>query len=181
MADVAELTKPSSASTREQTFEVRLRALIWEAPGVLSLELAAPDGSALPPFAPGAHIDLKLPDGTLRQYSLCGDPNDTSHYRLGIRAVAGGLSSSFIHRHLRPGELLTVSAPRNNFPLVDAARYIFVAGGIGITPLIPMMRARQLLTSTLYMQFAMAASSTSMPNTFLTGSRRSTTYSDGVG
>ena len=140
MADVAELTKPSSASTREQTFEVRLRALIWEAPGVLSLELAAPDGSALPPFAPGAHIDLKLPDGTLRQYSLCGDPNDTSHYRLGIRAVAGGLSSSFIHRHLRPGELLTVSAPRNNFPLVDAARYIFVAGGIGITPLIPMMR-----------------------------------------
>jgi ferredoxin-NADP reductase len=140
MADVAELTKPSSPAARERTFEVRLRALVWEAPGVLSLELAAPDGGALPAFAPGAHIDLKLPDGTLRQYSLCGDPDDTSHYRLGIRAVAGGLSSSFIHRKLRPGELLTVSAPRNNFPLVDASRYIFIAGGIGITPLIPMMR-----------------------------------------
>jgi ferredoxin-NADP reductase len=140
MGDVAEQTKPSSPAAREQTFEVRLRALIWEAPGVLSLQLAAPNGNALPPFAPGAHIDLKLPDGTLRQYSLCGDPDDTSHYRLGIRAVAGGLSSSFIHRQLRPGDLLTVSAPRNNFPRVDAARYIFIAGGIGITPLIPMMR-----------------------------------------
>jgi ferredoxin-NADP reductase len=140
MGDVAEQTKPSSPAAREQTFEVRLRALIWEAPGVLSLQLAAPNGNALPPFAPGAHIDLKLPDGTLRQYSLCGDPDDTSHYRLGIRAVAGGLSSSFIHRQLRPGDLLTVSAPRNNFPMVDAARYIFIAGGIGITPLIPMMR-----------------------------------------
>ena len=140
VSEVAELIKPSSPAAREQSFEVRLRALVWEAPGVLSLELAAPDGSALPSFAPGAHIDLKLPDGTLRQYSLCGNPSDTSHYRLGIRAVAGGLSSSFIHRKLRPGELLTVSAPRNNFPLVDAARYIFIAGGIGITPLMPMMR-----------------------------------------
>lgn len=143
MADVAELTKsssPTASAPREATLQVRLRALVWVAPGVLSLELSAPDGAPLPPFEPGAHIDLKLPDGTLRQYSLCGDPRDTSHYRLGIRAVPGGLSSSFIHNKLRPGELLTVSAPRNNFPLVDAARYIFVAGGIGITPLIPMIR-----------------------------------------
>lgn len=139
MADAAALTTPSPA-TREQTLEVRLRALVWEAPGVVSLQLSAPDGGALPPFEPGAHIDLKLPDGTLRQYSLCGDPADTSHYRIGIRAVSGGLSSSFVHRKLRPGELLTVSAPRNNFPLVDAARYLFIAGGIGVTPLIPMMR-----------------------------------------
>ena len=139
MADAAELTKQKPAA-REQTLDVRVRRLTWEAPGVLSLELTAPDGSALPPFEPGAHIDLKLPDGTLRQYSLCGDPADTSHYRLGIRAVSGGLSSSFVHGKLRPGELLTVSAPRNNFPLVGAARYIFVAGGIGITPLITMMR-----------------------------------------
>jgi ferredoxin-NADP reductase len=141
MAEVAELIKPASASpSREQTLQVRVRALIWEAPGVLSLQLAAPDGSPLPPFAPGAHIDLALPDGTLRQYSLCGDPSDTSHYRLGIRAVPGGLSSGFIHRRLRPGELLSISAPRNNFPLAEAVSYLFIAGGIGITPLIPMMR-----------------------------------------
>jgi ferredoxin-NADP reductase len=142
MAELAELIKPLSARAAQgqQTLQVRLRALVWEAPGVLSLELTAADGHPLPPFEPGAHIDLKLPDGTLRQYSLCGDPADTSHYRLGVRAVPGGLSSGFIHRKLRPGELLTISAPRNNFPLVAAARYLFVAGGIGITPLIPMMR-----------------------------------------
>jgi ferredoxin-NADP reductase len=141
MAEVAELIKPASASlSREQTLQVRVRALIWEAPGVLSLQLAAPDGSPLPPFAPGAHIDLSLPDGTLRQYSLCGDPSDTSHYRLGIRAVPGGPSSGFIHRKLRPGELLSISAPRNHFPLAEAVSYLFIAGGIGITPLIPMMR-----------------------------------------
>jgi ferredoxin-NADP reductase len=140
--DIAELTggTTSPALRREQTLQVRLRAIVWEVPGVVSLELTAPDGGPLPAFEPGAHIDLTLPDGTMRQYSLSGDPADRSHYRLGIRAVTGGLSSNFIHAKLRPGELLTISAPRNNFPLVDAARYIFVAGGIGVTPLIPMMR-----------------------------------------
>ncbi|MFA6265570.1 MAG: PDR/VanB family oxidoreductase [Pseudolabrys sp.] len=143
MAEVAEMTNPATVAAPrpgEQTLEVRLRAMIWEAPGVLSLELSSPDAKPLPPFEPGAHIDVKLPDGTLRQYSLCGDPNDTSHYRVGIRAVSGGQSSGFVHRRLRPGDLLTVSTPRNNFPLVNAKNYIFVAGGIGITPFIPMMR-----------------------------------------
>jgi ferredoxin-NADP reductase len=141
MADAAEMTRlPTFAAPREQAFEVRVRALVWEAPGVLSLELTAPDGGLLPPFEPGSHIDLKLPDGTLRQYSLCSDPNDLSCYRLGIRAISGGLSSGYVHRRLRPGDLLTVSTPRNNFPLVGAGRYVFVAGGIGVTPFIPMMR-----------------------------------------
>lgn len=138
MSDAADMTKPTTRV--EQTMQVRLRALVWEAPGVVSLELTAPDGGKLPAFEPGAHIDLQLPDGTMRQYSLSGDHNDTSHYRLSIRSVAGGLSSGFVHKKLRPGELLTISAPRNNFPLVDAPRYIFVAGGIGVTPLISMMR-----------------------------------------
>lgn len=143
---MSEAATPDKSSTvaapraGEETLQVRLSALIWEAPGVLSLQLTAADGGPLPPFEPGAHIDLKLPNGTLRQYSLCGDPNDTSHYRLGIRAISGGLSSTFVHKALRPGELLTVSTPRNNFPLVDSKHYIFVAGGIGITPFIPMMR-----------------------------------------
>jgi ferredoxin-NADP reductase len=146
MSDIAEMTTPamtgatSPSVATPASLQVRVRAMRWEASGVLSLELSAVDDALLPPFEPGAHVDLRLPDGTLRQYSLCGDPSDRSHYRLGIRAVGGGLSSTFVHRKLRPGELVTVSAPRNNFPLEDAERYIFVAGGIGVTPLIPMMR-----------------------------------------
>ena len=148
MQDVAELILPSfpaasSAHSDEspKKIQIRLRSLVWEAPGVLSLELVAADGRALPSFEPGAHIDLHLPDGTIRQYSLCSDPSDLSHYRVGVRAVKGGLCSQFIHHKLRPGELLTISAPRNNFPLADAPRYLFVAGGIGITPLLTMMKA----------------------------------------
>ena len=133
---------PTVAAPRagENTMQVRVRALVWEAPGVLSLHLASLDGSPMPAFEPGAHIDMKLPDGTLRQYSLCGDPNDLTHYRLGIRAISGGMSSGFVHRKLRPGDVVMVSTPRNNFPLVEAKHYIFVAGGIGVTPFIPMMR-----------------------------------------
>ena len=123
------------------TMQVRVRAMKWEAPGVLSLDLTAPDLAPLPGFEPGSHIDLHLPNGVMRQYSLCGDATDTSHYRVAIRSVGGGLSSQFIHRKLRPGELLTVSAPRNNFAFDDAENYLFIAGGIGITPLLPMMRA----------------------------------------
>jgi tetrachlorobenzoquinone reductase len=135
------------------TIPVRLRAMTWEADGVISLELAAFDGSTLPPFEPGSHVDLHLPSGTMRQYSLCSDPADRSCYRVAIRAVSGGLSSQFVHRKLRPGEMLAVSQPRNNFPLVDAKSYIFVAGGIGITPLMPMMRqlsARKRTWTLLY-------------------------------
>lgn len=118
-----------------------LKAMRLEAPGVMSLELVSPDGKNLPAFEPGAHIDLHLPNGVMRQYSLCSDPSDLSHYRVGIRSVAGGQSSQHVHRKLRPGEMVAVSIPRNNFPLIDAECYLFVAGGIGITPMIPMMRA----------------------------------------
>ena len=143
---IAELVSPSpskviaTAAVADTTFQVCVRAMRWEAPGVLSLELAATEGGSLPSFEPGSHVDLRLPDGTMRQYSLCGDPSERSHYRVAIRAVRGGQSSGYVHRKLRPGELVTISAPRNNFPLLEAPRYIFVAGGIGITPLLPMMR-----------------------------------------
>jgi ferredoxin-NADP reductase len=145
--DVSQLTVLSSSSTglplksaEQSKLQARVRSVTWEAQDVLSLDLVAADGSELPPFEPGAHIDLHFPDGSIRQYSLWGNPSDRSRYRVGIRAVEGGHSSLFVHRKLRPGDVLTVSTPRNNFPLIDASRYVFVAGGIGITPLIPMMR-----------------------------------------
>ncbi|MDR3523492.1 MAG: PDR/VanB family oxidoreductase [Acetobacteraceae bacterium] len=119
---------------------LRLRRMTWEAEGVLSLDLCAPDGGDLPAFSAGAHVDLHLPGGQSRQYSLCGDPADRKTYRLGIRLVEGGAVTSMVHRQLRPGALLDVSTPRNNFPLLPAPHYLFIAGGIGITPMLPMLR-----------------------------------------
>jgi ferredoxin-NADP reductase len=121
------------------TLTLRLHRLTWEAPGVLALDLTDPDGGALPAFTPGAHIDLHLPDGLVRQYSLCGDPAARDVWRIAVRKVGGGRASGFIHRALRPGALLRADGPRNNFPLLGAPRYLFVAGGIGITPILPMI------------------------------------------
>ena len=119
---------------------LRLRRITWESPGVLSLDFIDQHGRELPPFGPGAHVDLHLPDGLIRQYSLCGDPADRTVYRVGVREVENGRVSRAIHHELRPGALVAVGVPRNNFPLVASPRYLFVAGGIGITPMLPMMR-----------------------------------------
>ncbi|MCL2428409.1 MAG: PDR/VanB family oxidoreductase [Alphaproteobacteria bacterium] len=119
---------------------LRLRRVTWEAPGVLSLDFSDPDGRELPPFGPGAHVDLYLPDGLIRQYSLCGDPADRTTYRVGVREVENGRVSAIIHHEMRPGALIPIGVPRNNFPLVPSPRYLFVAGGIGITPMLPMLR-----------------------------------------
>lgn len=96
----------------------------------------------LTPWEPGAHIDLALPNWLTRQYSLCGDPADRESYRVAVRhepLSRGG--SEYVHLFLSQGRTLEVSAPRNNFPLVPAPEYLFLAGGIGITPLRPMLRA----------------------------------------
>ena len=128
-------------ATIETTLTARLKRITWEAEGVLSLDFVDPDGGVLPAFEPGAHVDLHLPDGSIRQYSLCSDPADRHLYRVGVREVEGGRVSRVIHRDLRPGALMQLGAPRNNFPFVEASEYLFVAGGIGITPLLPMMRS----------------------------------------
>lgn len=114
-----------------------------EAEDVVSFTLARPDRGPLPPWAPGAHVDVRLGD-TVRQYSLCGDPTDRVTWRIGVlREQDGRGGSRHLHDRVRPGSELEVSLPRNNFPLVDARHYVFVAGGIGITPLLPMIRVVQ--------------------------------------
>ena len=115
--------------------------MTWEAPGVLSLELVAPDGSDLPRIrARRAHRPASA-RRHMRQYSLCGDPADRRAIAsASARSRAGCRRNSFTVSCGR-ANCSRVSVPRNNFPLVDAQRYVFVAGGIGITPLIPMMRA----------------------------------------
>jgi ferredoxin-NADP reductase len=114
--------------------------------GVVSLTLTHPHGKRLPDWAPGAHIDLMLPTGMTRQYSLCGDRWDPYSYRVGIlREPAGRGGSAFVHDILDVGDVVGVGGPRNHFPLVPASRYLFVAGGIGITPLIPMVAQADLM------------------------------------
>lgn len=112
-----------------------------ESDRVLSVVLADPERRLLPAWEPGAHIDLWLENG-VRQYSLCGDPANRQEFRIAVLAEEDSRGGSrYIHGTLRPGDMVEVSGPRNHFELESASEYIFVAGGIGITPLLPMMRA----------------------------------------
>ncbi len=128
------------------TVTLRVAAKTPEADDVVSLTLTHPDGRRLPDWTPGSHIDLVLPNGVTRQYSLCGDRWDAYTYRVGVlREPDGRGGSADVHDVLRPGDLVGVGGPRNNFPLVPSERYLFVAGGIGITPLLPMIHQADLL------------------------------------
>ncbi|KAB1645319.1 oxidoreductase [Gulosibacter chungangensis] len=114
------------------------------ADGVVLISVGRADGSELPEWQPGAHIDLRLRDDLVRQYSLCGDPEDRSRYTVGVLLEPesrGG--SKHVHESLHVGETLRISRPRNHFELVDADSYIFIAGGIGITPIASMIRAAE--------------------------------------
>lgn len=105
------------------------------------VELTLVADAALPEWSPGAHIDVVLPSGMTRQYSLCGDPADAERYRIAVlRSPTSRGGSEEIHRSLQKGDTLTVRGPRNNFELVPSARYVFIAGGIGVTPILPMIR-----------------------------------------
>lgn len=109
------------------------------ADGVLSLTLESAEPAE---WAPGAHLDVRLPSGLVRQYSLCGDPSDRGRYTIAVRLVEDGRGGSReAHAQLVEGAELPVRPPRNRFPLVPAPSYAFVAGGIGITPVLPMLRA----------------------------------------
>ncbi|WP_427006187.1 PDR/VanB family oxidoreductase [Pseudarthrobacter sp. H2] len=121
-------------------FDVTVDTIVREADGVLSLALSHPPGRALPSWEPGAHIDLLLPTGTLRQYSLCSTPGSPRWRVAVLRERAGRGGSAFIHDELQPGTKVQVREPRNNFALAPAPEYLFIAGGIGITPILPMLR-----------------------------------------
>jgi vanillate O-demethylase ferredoxin subunit len=110
-----------------------------EAQDIASYELARADGAPLPAFSAGAHVDVHLPGGWVRQYSLCNDPHGAAHYRLGVlRDAASRGGSVAMHEQVREGDVLTISEPRNHFPLHTAPHTVLLAGGIGITPLLCM-------------------------------------------
>jgi ferredoxin-NADP reductase len=114
------------------------------ADGVLALTLRHPLGEELPGWEPGAHVDVLLGPGLERQYSLCGDPADRSSWRIAVlREPDGRGGSSYVHERLGAGGTVRVRGPRNHFALSPAPRYRFVAGGIGITPILPMLAAAE--------------------------------------
>jgi len=137
---------PSPASSAAQVLEFTTDLVVHRrhvaADGVVALELQHPQGDDLPAWEPGAHIDLLLEEGLVRQYSLCGDPRDATTWRIGVlldpRSRGG---SRHVHENLEEGSSVRVRGPRNHFPLVDSPRYLFIAGGIGITPIMSMVEA----------------------------------------
>ena len=132
-------------STHEEVErDVVVTARADEAEGVVVLTLELPDRGDLPVWTPGAHTDLLMGDGLVRQYSLCGDPADRRRWQVAVllepRSRGG---SRFVHAELAEGATLRVRGPRNHFALAPAKSYLFVAGGIGITPILPMVAAAE--------------------------------------
>jgi ferredoxin-NADP reductase len=136
-------TTPSS-SVHEFATELIVRRRSTQAEGVVVLDLSRPQGEVLPRWEPGAHIDLLLTDSLTRQYSLCGDSGDPGVWRVGVlRDPNSRGGSQYVHDNLDEGVTVRVRGPRNHFPLVDAPRYRFIAGGIGITPILAMLEEVQ--------------------------------------
>lgn len=131
----------SSAPTVVSEFEADLAvtAVDHVADDVVELTLTPADGRALPSWTPGAHIDLILDGDLVRQYSLCSSPADPSSYRVAVLRASDSRGGSKRVHQLGDGDTVRIRGPRNNFPLVTSPRYVFVAGGIGITPMLPMI------------------------------------------
>lgn len=123
----------------EQTIAARVETVEHAAEGVVVLRLAPADRDALPAWQPGAHVDVMTPVGP-RQYSLCGDPADPARWRIAVRREQPGRGgSAWLHDAVSAGDTLELRGPRNHFLLEHADSYLFIAGGIGITPLLPMV------------------------------------------
>ncbi|MGW1887564.1 PDR/VanB family oxidoreductase [Streptomyces sp. NPDC001970] len=135
------LERPTSGQGRRRVSSHRVLVTERTSPaeGVVQLRL---EGQDLPSWEPGAHVDLVLPSGLVRQYSLCGDPAERDTYTVATRVIEDGRGGSLeVREQLHEGTEIEIRGPRNRFPLMQAVSYVFVAGGIGITPILPMVRA----------------------------------------
>ncbi len=131
------MSQPTVVSEYEADVIVSRRS--HPADDVVEVTLAHADGSPLPPWTPGAHIDLMLADGLVRQYSLCSSPAEQTSYRIAVLRTPDSRGGSVQVHELTEGQTIRIRGPRNNFPLVTSPRYVFIAGGIGITPMLPMI------------------------------------------
>lgn len=133
------------AQTQAAALKVRVQRIVQETADIKSFELVSTDGAALPAWDAGAHIDVRIDDKTVRQYSLCGVPGARDAYRIAVKKAADSRGGSrAMHQRVGVGDTLAISDPRNHFPLIDGARhYVLIAAGIGITPLVAMTRELQ--------------------------------------
>lgn len=138
------------------TLSVRVARKTVEAIDICSFELVDPSGKPLPPFSAGSHVDVTLPDGITRQYSLCNDPGETHRYLIGVLkdpATRGG--SKAMHERVNEGDVLEISVPKNHFALAHhATRSLLLAGGIGITPILCMAERLAIANSDFEMHYA---------------------------
>jgi ferredoxin-NADP reductase len=146
------IRRPALPGELDRTIELRVadRRVVAHDQDVIALTLVAADGGLLPRWHPGAHIDIHLPSGLIRQYSLCGNPDHPEQYRIAVRRIPdGGGGSVEVHDALHVGATVTTHGPRNAFPLTvpgygsPTQRFRFIAGGIGITPILPMLGMAQ--------------------------------------
>lgn len=133
------MTQVTETLVSEFEADAVVREVSEVAADVVEIALSPADGSGLPPWTPGAHIDLVLDAETTRQYSLCGSPAELDLYRVAVLRAPDSRGGSEAAHRLRSGATIRIRGPRNHFPLQSSARYLFVAGGIGITPLLPMI------------------------------------------
>lgn len=126
----------------EQTMRVRVRSVTWEADGINAYELCPLDVAELPVFTAGAHVDVLLPNGLVRSYSLTNPQGERTRYVIAVnKSPSSSGGSRYVHDQIRPGDIIQVRAPRNNFPLDETAPHsVLIAGGIGITPLWSMVQ-----------------------------------------
>ncbi len=133
------MTHPTPTVVSEFETDAVLAAVTRPAQDVVELTLTDAGGAPLPPWTPGAHIDLLLEGDLVRQYSLCSSPGDLSTYRVAVLRAPDSRGGSELVHTLQEGGKVRIRGPRNNFPLTSAPRYVFIAGGIGITPIMPMI------------------------------------------
>lgn len=149
--------------TPPPVFPVLISNRTEQSPDIVRFELKSMTGDPLPPFEAGAHIDVVIAPEYLRQYSLVGDPADSSTYVLGVQREIGGRGGSMmLHSAFRPGRMVVISAPRNNFPLDESADFsLLMAGGIGITPIIAMAHRLHALGKEFILHFSAKSKSES--------------------
>lgn len=154
--DASTGTMNPAANGTTAMLRARLTAICYAAEGIHLYEFRAPDGGVLPPFTAGAHIDLHLPNGLVRQYSLCNTQQERHRYVVGIKRDPGSRGGSrYVHEQLKVGTIMEVSAPRNHFALHEEAQHaVLVAGGIGVTPIACMAQRLQAMGTSFEVHYS---------------------------